>query len=72
MSLNVRVLFGQRIRELRKKRRMSQEALAEACGLHTTYVGGIERGRRNVSLVNIVKLARGLKVKPGELFRGIR
>ena len=51
---------------------MSQEALAEACDLHITYIGGIERGRRNVSLVNIVKIAHGLKVKPAELFRQIR
>lgn len=54
------------------KRNLSQEKLAELCGLHTTYVSGIERGQRNVGLVNIVRLARGLRVKAGELFRGIR
>lgn len=44
------------------------EALAEACGLHITYVGDIEHRDQTLSLVNIVKLARGLKVKPGQLF----
>ncbi len=46
--------------------------LAELAGLHVTFVGAIERGKRNLSLVTIVKLAKALKVKPGELFRGIR
>lgn len=72
MSTNIRGLFGKRIRALRKKLRLSQEMLAERCDLHATYIGGIERGLRNVSLINIVRIARGLKVKPGELFRGIR
>lgn len=72
MSPNVRALFGRRIRELRLKRKLSQEKLAELCDIHVTYLGGIERGTRNVALVNIVKIARGLKVKPGDLFRGIR
>ncbi len=71
MALNVRVLFGRRLRELRLKQHLSQEKLAELSGLHITYVGGIERGQRNVSLVNIVKLARALKVKPGDLFKGV-
>jgi transcriptional regulator with XRE-family HTH domain len=72
MPLNIRAAFGKRIRELRLKRNLSQEKLAELCGLHTTYVSGIERGQRNVGLVNIVRLAHGLRVKAGELFRGIR
>ncbi len=70
--LNVRVLFGRRVRELRLRRKWSQEKLAEVCSLHVSYVGGIERGQRNVSLVNIIKLVRGLRVTMAELFKGIR
>ena len=72
MTTNIRAAFGKRIRQLRQKKKLSQEKYADLCGLHVTYVGGIERGNRNVSLINIVKLARGLSVRPAELFRGIR
>jgi len=54
------------------KRKWSQEKLAEESGLHTTYISGIERGRRNVGMENIVKLARALKVDVGQLFKGVR
>ena len=64
--------FGKRVRQLRLKKKLSQERLADLAGLHVTFVGAIERGKRNLSLVTIVKLAKALKVKPGELFRGIR
>lgn len=62
-----RILFGKRIRELRLRRGLSQEKLAEQADLHRNYVGGVERGERNVSLLNIVKLARGLSVRPSKL-----
>ena len=65
----LRKLLGNRIRELRKARDMTQEALAAAAGLHSTYIGGVERGERNVSLDNIGKIAKGLGVEPLELFR---
>jgi transcriptional regulator with XRE-family HTH domain len=67
-----RVIFGKRVREIRQQRGLSQEKLAELADLHRNYVGGVERGERNVSLVNIVKIARGLKVHPAKLIDPIR
>ena len=64
--------LGTKIREFRKARGISQEALADLAGVHRTYLGGIERGERNVSLDNIVRIARALKVMPKELLSGIR
>ena len=55
------VAFGRAVRDLRLSRALSQEALAERAGLHRTYVGGIERGERNVSLANIGLLAEALE-----------
>ncbi|MFE4056032.1 helix-turn-helix domain-containing protein [Streptomyces sp. NPDC059096] len=63
----VLVKFGLRVRGLREARGLSQERLAELAGLHRTYVGSVERGERNVSLVNIHRLARALSVAPAEL-----
>jgi len=64
----IKVAFGQRLRDLRKAKGLSQEALALASDLDRTYVGGIERGERNVSLVNIEKIAKALGVPVRELF----
>jgi transcriptional regulator with XRE-family HTH domain len=63
--------FGKSLRRLRISRRLSQEALAESANLHTNYIGRIERGQQNISLVNIGKIARALRVKPSRLFRGV-
>ena len=60
--------FGERIRALRNERGYSQESLALECGLDRTYIGGVERGERNISLVNIYKIARALKVSPKDFF----
>ena len=60
--------FGVRVRELRKQMGFSQEGLALACGLDRTYIGGVERGERNISLLNIYKIAAALGVPPKELF----
>jgi transcriptional regulator with XRE-family HTH domain len=66
---DVRSLFGKRIRQLRQRAGISQEALADRCGLHRTYVGGIERGERNPSLMNIARIAKALNVPLVDLFR---
>jgi transcriptional regulator with XRE-family HTH domain len=66
---SVLVRFGNRVRELRKKKGLSQEGLALESGLDRSYVGGVERGERNISLENIDKLARALGVPPSELLR---
>src|SRR5437016_10451578 len=59
--------FGERVRDLRKRKGLSQEALALGCDLDRTYVGGVERGERNISLINIHKISRALGVSPCEL-----
>ncbi len=61
---NIQKLFGDKIRELRKKRGLSQEDLAFKSGLHRTYISDIERGSRNVSLRNIEKIAKSLGTSP--------
>jgi ribosome-binding protein aMBF1 (putative translation factor) len=63
----IKAVFGRRVRELRATKGLSQERLAFACGLDRTYVGGVERGERNVSLLNIWKIADALGVKAREL-----
>lgn len=63
--------FGLRLRTLRKARGLSQEAFADAAGLDRSYVGGVERGERNVSLLNIKKFADALEIAVEELFQGI-
>jgi transcriptional regulator with XRE-family HTH domain len=63
--------FGERVRTRRHELGKSQEALADDCGLHWTFVGQVERGQRNITLHNILKLAAGLRIDPGELVRGL-
>ena len=65
--LDVRVLFGRRLVLLRKERDWSQEQLALESGLARSYLGGVERGQRNIALLNICRLAEALGVPPSEL-----
>ncbi len=65
------LLFGKTIRSLRNEQKMSQEQLADLCGLHRTYVSDVELGKRNVSLENIEKMAEALGVRISDIFRRI-
>lgn len=62
-------MFGDTLRSIRIKKGISQEKLAELSELHRTYISDIERGERNVSLVNIVRIAKGLEIEVYELFK---
>ena len=66
----VKKRFGARLRKLRKAQKLSQEKVALKSGLDRSYLGQIERGESNVSLVNIERIAEALGVGAGELFRG--
>lgn len=61
------LLFSRNMRAIRKEKRMTQEQLAEAADLHTNYVSSVERGERNISIVNIEKIARALGVTMSKL-----
>ena len=65
---NVRKKFGKRLRVLRKSAQLSQEELGFKANIHRTYIGAVERGEQNVSLDNIYRLAKALKVELKELF----
>lgn len=65
------VEFGKRVRKLREAQGLSQEALADRCGVHWTFLGQVERGQRSIRLDNILRIASGLGVQPGELLNGL-
>ncbi|MCA9052204.1 MAG: helix-turn-helix transcriptional regulator [Planctomycetaceae bacterium] len=68
---DILVRFGQQVRQLRKAAGYSQEGFAAACELDRTYMGGIERGERNLALRNIQKIADTLGIALTELFDGV-
>lgn len=67
--MDIKLTFGQRIKDLRNKRGISQEKLAEFSELHRTYISSIELGKRNVALENIEKLAKALGCTIEDLFK---
>lgn len=64
--------FGLRVRARRRELGMSQEKLAEISGLHRTYIGSLERGERNVALINIARLAAALDIDTADLVKGLK
>jgi transcriptional regulator with XRE-family HTH domain len=66
-SITLREVVARNVRLIRNKIGISQEQLADIAELHRTYIGSIERAERNVSIDNIAKIARALKVKPTDL-----
>jgi transcriptional regulator with XRE-family HTH domain len=68
---NILKRFGKTVRARRKALGVSQEEFADMCGLDRTYVGGVERGERNLSLINIERIAKALKLSLWELFKGV-
>ena len=68
MQEEIRVAYGKAVRTIRQDKKISQEELADLCGLHRTYISDIELGKRNVSLENIDKIAPALQMKKSELF----
>jgi transcriptional regulator with XRE-family HTH domain len=66
--IDIKVQFGRNVKELRQRKGLSQEALANLCDLDRTYIPGVEKGERNVSLIVIQKIAKGLNVEIKALF----
>ena len=62
--------FGVRIRTLRQQKGLSQEELAHRADIDRTYMGGVERGERNIGLVNVKRIADALEISPKDLFDG--
>lgn len=71
MQADILFLFGQAIRGLRQEKTISQEAFADMCGLHRTYISDVELGKRNVSLENIEKMANALDITLPKLFERV-
>lgn len=69
---NILKKFGDRVRDLRKQLSLSQEELAEKAGLHRTYIGMIERAEKNITLVNIEKIANALEISIKDFFHDSR
>lgn len=68
MKEPILVKFGHKIRELRLKKGLSQEKLAEIAGVHRTYIGMVERAEKNITLLNIEKIANALDIEISDLF----
>lgn len=71
MAKDIQKALGERILKLRKVREWSQERMAEASGMHWTYIGQVERGERNLTLRSIASIATAFKIKISDLMKGI-
>lgn len=69
--MDIKDKIGNKIRELRHQRDLSQEQFANLCGLDRTYIAGIELGKRNVSIVNLEKIAKAFGISLSELFENL-
>ena len=65
---DIRAKFGKHLRKIREGKGLTQEGLADLAGMHFTYIGQIERGKRNPSLINLERLAKALKIHASKLF----
>lgn len=70
MAAKLHFLAGRKIRQRRRELGLSQEALADMCGLHRTYIGGVERGERNITLDSLEQIASALQISPAALISG--
>ena len=68
---DIQIQFGKKVRTLRKAQGFTQESFALHCNIDRSYMGCIERGEQNISLVQIQKIAKGLKTTPSKLLEGI-
>ena len=70
--MNIAKKLGARIQKLRQEKGLSQEELAFESGLHRTYISHVERGSRNITVVGLCKIAKGLKMLPSEVLDGVK
>lgn len=69
MKNQILIAFGKKVRELRIQKGLSQEELSFKADVHRTYIGMIERAEKNITLINIEKIAKALEVSPYELLK---
>ena len=65
------VVFGKAVRQYRTERGYSQEGFGDACGIDRSYIGGVERGERNLALANIMKIIMTLGMQPSDFFKAL-
>jgi transcriptional regulator with XRE-family HTH domain len=70
--MNISKQLGAKIQKLRLEKGLSQEDLAFEAGLHRTYISHVERGSRNITVLGLCKIAKGLRVKPAEIIEGLK
>lgn len=70
MQTKINFIVSQNVRAARQRKNLSQEGLADLCGLHRTYIGAVERGERNITLQTLAKLAQALGETPQNLLAG--